>query len=277
MGTGADLSGIEEWELRSLMESASRTVDSYCAVPMLPQRFSFKGGTMIDEDHGLGDSRRIRLRSRPILSVESLKIFATSTQFLDVNPDRLFLENEEGWVEIVEASLTSIGLWGAAIYPSIGLEEYVVRTSYTYGWRFPVTGEYLEPTDGQTFRAINQWWTTEDDVVVYLNGVESNSGFTIDRDEGTVIYPGLDLNDVVTADYTHVLPFEIQQATALVAATSLAERDLTAKGMGQLAEIRVEEVQLRRDARRTGTVVASEAVSDAAQALLAGFRFFSVG
>jgi hypothetical protein len=47
--------------------------------------------------------------------------------------------------------------------------------------------------------------------------------------------------------------------------------------MGQLAEIRVEEVQLRRDARRTGTVVASEAVSDAAQALLAGFRFFSVG
>jgi len=277
MGTGADLSGIEEWELRSLMESASRTVDSYCAVPMLPQRFSFKGGTMIDEDHGLGDSRRIRLRSRPILSVESLKIFATSTQFLDVNPDRLFLENEEGWVEIVEASLTSIGLWGAAIYPSIGLEEYVVRTSYTYGWRFPVTGEYLEPTDGQTFRAVNQWWTTEDDVVVYLNGVESNSGFTIDRDEGTVIYPGLDLNDVVTADYTHVLPFEIQQATALVAATSLAERDLTAKGMGQLAEIRVEEVQLRRDARRTGTVVASEAVSDAAQALLAGFRFFSVG
>ena len=142
MGVGTDLSGVEEWELRTVLEAASRTVDAFCAVPLLPQRFDFRGGTMTNEEHGLGDTRRIRLRARPIRTVDSLAIYATSTQYLDVDVDHLYIEDEEGWVEIVEASLTSIGLWGAAMVPGIGLEQHVVSTTYTYGWEFPVVGEY---------------------------------------------------------------------------------------------------------------------------------------
>ena len=123
---------------------------------------------------------------------------------------------------------------------------------------------------------MNQYWDELADVNVYLNGTLVTTGFTVDRIEGTVIFPGLDLDDVVTADYTHTLPFEIQRATALTAGTALSERDLTAKGMGQLAEISVEEVRLRRDARRTGTVVASEAMPATAMALLSGFRFITI-
>ena len=68
MGVGSDLDNIEEWELRSILQSASRSVDAYCNVPILPQRFIFRGGTMTDEDHEMVyNSRRVRLRARPIL------------------------------------------------------------------------------------------------------------------------------------------------------------------------------------------------------------------
>lgn len=277
MGVGSDLAGVEEWELRSILESASRTVDAYCNVPMLPNRFSFKGGTMTGEEHSFGESRRIRLRARPIRTVESLHIYATSTQYLNVNPARLYIEDEEGWVEIVEASLTSVGLWGAAMVPGIGLEDHVVRTTYTYGWQFPVADEYLEPTDAWTYRALNQFWTSVEDVTVKVNGTEVTTGFTANLEEGTIVFDDShDLDDVVTASYTHVLPYEIQRATALIAGSSIAERDLIGKGLGNLAEIAVEEVRLRRDARRTGTVVAADAIPNAAMVLLDGFRFISV-
>lgn len=280
MGVGSDLDGMEEWELRSILQSASRTVDSYCNAPMLPQRFSFRGGTMENEEHELAyDSRRVRVRGRPIKALTSLRLYVTGTQYLDVNTDRVYIEDEEGWFEIVEASLTSVGLWGAAIYPGIGLEQIMVRVSYDYGYLFPVSGEYLEPTDARTFRAGSQFWT-DDDVTVYVNGTERTTGITLDREEGVVIFDddinSPDLDDVVTLDYTYSLPEEIARATALIAASSISERDLVGKGLGNLAEIAVEEVRLRRDARKTGTVIAADAVPNAAVTLLEGFRFISV-
>lgn len=279
MGVGSDLTGLEEWELRSILESASRLADAYCNVPMLPNRYSFKGGTMVREEHTFGDSRRIRLRSRPIRDVISLRIYATGTQYLEVNPARLYIEDEEGWVEIVEASLTSVGLWGAAMVPGIGLENHVSATTYTYGWQFPADNEHLEPTDARTFRALNQFWT-DDAVTVWVNGTERTTGFTIDREEGAIIFDddvnAPDYDDVVTASYIYPLPYEIQRATALIAGSSISERDLIGKGLGNLAEIAVEEVRLRRDARKTGTVVAADAVPNAAAVLLDGFRFITV-
>jgi hypothetical protein len=280
MGVGSDLSDVEEWELRSILQSASRSADSYCNVPILPNRFSFRGGTMTNEEHMMENSRRIRLRARPILGVTSLAIYATSTQYLQVNPARLYIEDEEGWVEIVEASLSSVGLWGAAMVPGIGLESFVVRTTYTYGYRFPVVGEYLEPTDARTYRALNQFWLEGGDVTVYVNGTERSTGITVDTEEGSVVFANdvnaPDLDDVVTADYTYTLPYEVARATALIAASSISERDLVGKGLGNLAEIAVEEVRLRRDARKSGTVVSAEAIPSAAVGLLEGFRFISV-
>jgi len=280
MGVGSDLDGVEEWELRSILESASRMVDSYCNVPLLPSRYSFRGGTMTNEEHEMSyQSRRIRLRSRPILTLTTLSLYATSTQYLSVNPERVYIEDEEGWIEIVEAGLTSVGLWGAAIFPTIGLEEIIARATYTYGYRFPVEEETLTPTDALTWRAVNQFWT-DDDVQVYINGVERDDDLTIDREEGTVIFDDSetapDFDDVVTVDYTYSLPYEVARATALIAGSSVSERDLVGKGLGNLAEIAVEEVRLRRDARKSGTVVAAEAIPSAAAVLLEGLRFISV-
>jgi hypothetical protein len=102
----------------------------------------------------------------------------------------------------------------------------------------------------------------------------------VDTEEGTVVFANdvnaPDLDDVVTADYTYTLPYEVARATALIAASSISERDLVGKGLGNLAEIAVEEVRLRRDARKSGTVVSAEAIPSAAVGLLEGFRFISV-
>lgn len=278
MGLGADLEGVEDWELRSILSSATSLVNTYCNVPLLPQAHDFRGGTITNEQHQWTadpHGKRIYLWHTPIKTITSLKVMATSNQYLDVSADELFIQPGEGYTEIVALALTSVGLFGAAV-PVIGLTNPITRTSYTYGYEFPVTGEYLEPTDAWTYRAQNQFWTAAD-VTVYRDGVEITTGFTVDRIEGAIVFDEpQEHDDILTVDYTYSLPREIAQATAIAATTALAERDLTSKGLGQLAEIAVEEVRLRRDARRTGTVVAQEALPDSAQALLSGFRFVTV-
>lgn len=278
MGLGADLEGVEDWELRSHLSSATSLVNTYCNVPLLPQEHDFRGGTITNEQHQWTTDprgRRVYLWHTPLRTLTSLKVMATNQQYLDILASEVFLQPGENYVEVVAMALTSVGLFGAAL-PGIGLYNPVSRTSYTYGYEFPVTDEYLDPTDAWTYRAQNQFWTAAD-VTVKRNGVVITSGFTIDRTEGTVsLTTPQDDDDVLTVSYTYSLPREIAQATAIATTTALAERDLTSKGLGQLAEIAVEEVRLRRDARKTGTVVASEALPDSAQALLSGFRFVTV-
>lgn len=278
MGLGADLEGLEDYELRSVLSAATSLVNTYCNVPLVPQEHDFRGGTITNEQHQWSLSpgkARVYLWHTPIKTITSLRLMVTNNQYLDVTTNELFIQGGEGYAEIVALGLTSVGLFGAAL-PGIGLHNPISRTSYTYGYEFPVTGEYLEPTDAWTFRAQNQFWT-DDDVTVRVEGSVETTGFTLDRVEGTVIFDDpVDPNDLVTLDYTYSLPRQIAQATAIAATTALAEKDLTSKGLGQLAEIAVEEVRLRRDARRTGTVVASEALPDSAQALLSGFRFVTV-
>lgn len=278
MGLGADLEGVEDWELRSTLSAATSLVNTYCNVPLLPQQHDFRGGAITNEQHQWTTDprgRRIYLWHTPIKTVTSLKVMATNNQYLDVTTSELFIQYGENYAEIVALALTSIGLFGAAL-PGIGLYNPVTRTSYTYGYEFPVIDEPLEPTDAFTFRAQNQFWTPAT-VTVRQDGDVITTGFTVDRVEGTVVFDeAQDPDKPVSVDYTYALPREIAQATAIATTTALAERDLTSKGLGQLAEIAVEEVRLRRDARKTGTVVASEALPDSAQALLSGFRFVTV-
>jgi len=278
MGTGADLDGIEEWELRSILESSSRSVDAYCCTPFRPDPYSFRGGSVTNEAHDWNrDTVRIYFDFKPVRAITSFKVYASNTVSLTVAPDQIYLNEKSGWAEVVATQYSLTG----SVFPMMpfwGLGTPLVRTNYDYGWWLVVTGEYLEPTDARLYRATNQFWVSTEDVTVYVNGSEADpDDYTIDYEEGTILFdPSLTLDDVVTVDYVHHMPFNIARATALIASTSLSERDLTTKGMGQLAEITVEEVRLRRDARRTGTVVAAESIPDAAKTLLNGYKFITV-
>jgi hypothetical protein len=80
----------------------------------------------------------------------------------------------------------------------------------------------------------------------------------------------------VTVDYNHPVPSPVAEATGIIATSFLSDSDLIAKGLGNLAEISVEEVRLRRDSRRTGSFVVADAVPDTAKALLNGYQFVTV-
>lgn len=51
MGFGVDLSVFEEVEVRNILARASARVNTYCAVPNLPQPHDFRGGTVTGEQH----------------------------------------------------------------------------------------------------------------------------------------------------------------------------------------------------------------------------------
>jgi hypothetical protein len=284
MGFGVDLDDVEDFELRSVLRRASDRVNAICAAPALPQQHDFRGGTITDEEHhwDMGDGvsqpmqRTIYLWHKPIRTVTEMKIRLTNTQGVLFDPAELVVF--EDVVEIVSLAMTSIGLFGAYIVPEIGLAEPRIITSYTYGYQVSVTGETLEATDGTLFRAQDQWWDSTVAPKVYKNGVEITTGFTIDYDEGAVLFdvpPAAE--STIKADYTTKLPRGIATATGILAAESLGEREMRSRGMGGLQGIRVGEIELQRVAQqRGGTTLVTPALAEAEQ-ILSPFKFMWAG
>lgn len=285
MGFGADLSDLEDVQLRSAIYRASAAVDAYCAVPLLPQKHDFRGGTITDETHEwLADQYergpkplRFWPWHQPIKEVTSIRIYSTPSVYTEIEPDEIFINNSAGYIEVSSLKLTQYGVFGAGVITAlIGMWNPQIVVSYTYGREFAISGEILEPTDALTYRAQNQWWVTG--AIIRKNGVTQSSGITIDTDEGTVLFDTpLAATDVVTADYSYRLPHEISQATGILAAEDLGESGMRSRGMSGVDALTVGEITIRRSAgpgQRGGTLVANS-VPASAQALLDGFRFLT--
>ena len=277
MGFGVDLDDLDVFELRATLRRAADRVNAICGAPGLPQPHDFRGGTITDERHiwKMGDgvstppSRSIYLWHYPIRTVTSLRIDLTNNRYVDIGEDERYLTNRT--VEIVSLAMTASGLYGAAVVPEIGLLKPRIKATYTYGYSIPTTGEVLEPTDGKTYRAQDQWWT-DDTVTVYVDGNVVTTGFTLDRDEGTVIFTENKAAEV-KADYTTKLPRNIQTATGILAAEALGDREMRARGMSGLRRIQVGEIALEKDAQMRGSsTLITPAVAEA-EALLEGFHF----
>ena len=263
MGFGIDISELDDSELAALIAQAASVVDAYCNVPRIPQKHDFKGGTITKEEHRWAmpehsldyGQRRMYPYHWPILEITDFKIYVTNSQYVEISPTELFINNSERWFEIVSYAVTSIGMFGALIVPNIGLATPVAKVSYTYGWDFLVTDESLTHSDGQTWRAQNQYWHTTDDAdgnsrdpVIKKNGVVQSSGFTVDPVEGTVTFDAnLAATDTVTATYHHKLPSEIQYGTGHIVAHLHGQAELHARGMAHLTQLKVAEVTMRRD------------------------------
>ena len=290
LGLGVDLEGVDDVELRSMLERASSAVDSYCSVPHLPQKFDFRGGTMTEEAHEWNVSLYERphpyrfwpnVKVCPVKEVSLFRIYSTPEVYTEISPTNMFINNSGGWIEVSSLQLTQFGIFGTGVLSTlIGMYNPVAKCTYTYGWEFPVTGEYLEPTDAWTYRAQHQWWT---DALpeVRVNGViQSGDGsvYTVDLDEGAVIFVAARAaTDVVTASYTHKLPFQIAEATGIIAADAMGEASLRERGMGSLEALTVGEISMRRSpgAGQRGSVLASESMPQNARILLSNFLFQS--
>lgn len=279
-GFGLDLSKVPDIELRSILTRASATVNSYCNVPTRPIEHDFRGGVIVDEkgnwsigNYLLPGQRRYYPFHKPVISVQAMRLLVTNTQYNAFNAGELFVA--EDFIEVVSLAMTQVGLFGAGIFPNIGLEQPQLNISYTYGSLLPAFNEELEVSDGKTFRAQNQWWSTTPAPVIRINGAVETTGFTIDSEEGTVTLTTVTATTRVNVDYYHRLAPPIAEATAVIAADRLGDRALTRRGMHGLQTLTIGEVQVRRPMERMNVGDALP-IPIAAASLLDPYRFISV-
>lgn len=286
MGFGVKLDAYANNDvgLRSLLNRASARVDAALKGPMLPQRHDFRGGAITNEQHryslGRGDmegaQRRFYLNHTPIRAVSRLVVKVTNTQLVSLPVQDLFIAPMLGVVEITSLAMTVNGLFGAFIVPNIGLAQPIMECDYTYGWDFNAGVEELEPSDARQYRAQNQWWT-DAPVTVLVNDATPAGAYEIDRDEGTVSFDvALETDDIVTAAYHFTLPYEIAQATGIVAAAMVSDERLAALNMGGLSRLRVAEIDISREMPKSNRMGAVSSLPQAALDLLSGLEFITV-
>lgn len=285
MGFGVDLEHVEYHELRSILSRASARVNAIAAVPNLPQPHDFRGGAIVGEEHywrmGDGvsqqDQRTIFLWHTPIKAVSDLRIRLTNQQGITFDPGELYVSKDA--VEIVSLAMTSVGLFGSFLVPQVGLAKPRVSASYTYGYSVPITMQTLDATDGKTFRGQDQWWDIDEEVHVYdAAGTEVMTGFTIDHDEGAVVFDVNQPPDVVyKASFTTRMPPGIAEATGILAAESFGNHEIRERGMSGLRRITVGEITVEKDVQARGaTTVVTQAVMEA-QDILAPYKFIWAG
>ena len=291
MGFGVETEELTDSDLSILCQRAHAMVEAYCLVPRLPQIHDFRGGSVTGEQHswrypvGPVDvgQRKAWPYHWPVTQINQFRIKVTNTQYVEIAPSELFINNTDRYVEVVSLAITSHGLFQALIVPNIGLATPVVEMDYDYGWSFTETEERLTFTDGFTWRAQHQWWKSTPAPVIKKNGAEQTvtTHYTVDSDEGTITFTtGNDAtaDDIITATYTHTLPGEIRDAMGYLVAALEAEADAHRRGMAHLRRLTVEEVTMERqreDSANPGNADVA-AISPQAAALLASFRFDGV-
>jgi hypothetical protein len=290
MGFGIDISELDDTELASLITQASAVVDSYCNVPRIPQKHDFRGGVITGEQHRWRyPSSPFEIGQRkyypfhwPVLSVEQFRIYVTNTQYVEIGADSLLINNSERYWEVVSLALTSSGLFNALVIPNVGLADPLATANYTYGWDFTILDEQLTCTDGQTWRAQNQFWfnDTGREPVVRVNDVVVDpqvTPYAVDAYEGTIVFEeNLVATDRVNVDYHHKLPTDIQMGTGHIVAHLHGQAELHARGMAHLTRLRVAEVEMdRRDPKMGSSGSLSELLDvlvPEAAVLLGGYR-----
>jgi len=261
MGFGIDISELDDAELLSLCKQASAVVDSYCNVPRIPQKHDFRGGTITDEEHTWGypqtpfdiGRRRMYLFHYPIIAIQQFRIMVTNTQYITIAPTELMINKTERYFEVVSLAMTGTGLFNALIIPNVALAVPIAHTSYTYGWDFLETDEEMTCSDGQTWRAQNQFWHTDTgrEPVIKVNDAVVTTGYTVNATEGTVVFTdNLLATDTVSATYHYKLPSDIQYGTGHIIAHLHGVSELQSRGMAHLTRLRVAEVDMERDLRR---------------------------
>ncbi len=280
-GYGIDLDDVTDATLASILKTATAMVNGYCAVPTHPAEYDFRGGRVVDEEKSweighemLPGQRSVYPSFTPLRGLEAFRIDVTNQQYISFQPGEVYVSDTS--FEVVSLAMSSVGLFGTAIIPNIGLREPVARVTYTYGYRFPTLGEELYASDARQFRAMDQWWDSDAITTVYVDGVAvDESDYTVNHDEGAVTFAIVPDPDVtITADFTHRMPSNVAESTGLIAVQRLGERNLTRKGLYGLVELAVGEVRLRRDFPRAG--VARHGVSDEVMQLLDPYRFVTV-
>lgn len=264
-------------QLLSLIRIASGLANRACTAPRI---YDFRGGTVVNEQHPwdigndhVAGSRRVYPFHPPVKTISRFQIRVTQggAGVVDFPSSQIYLNKQDGYVELVSLSLTTASVYAAGLIPNIGLATPIAELDYDYGTTFIVTDERLSTVSGdKLFLAESQFWTN-DAPVVKVAGIVVPSGFTFDPYEGSILFaspvaPGAD----VTVSYSHKLHPDIAEATGMIAADVVAQTRLNAAGLQGLSGLRVLEVEMRQS-KTAG--FAQVPVNPAAAMLLEPFRF----
>jgi hypothetical protein len=220
-----------------------------------PEGYSFLGGTVTAEEHQwmVGNvykpaSGRIWPLYRPLISASLLRINVTRTQYIDFTEQQMFVQNDLGYVEPVAAPNTT------ALFTSVPpwlLTSPVAYVDYEYGFDFSCTDERMTTLSGGILQGNHQYWFTDEEVVLKLNGtVVDSSDYEIDYDEGTITPNVVPTDDeVYKASYHYRLPPGIAAATTLVGTDLIGQSAIAAAGMLGLSGFKVEEVEVRQSSK----------------------------
>ena len=278
MGYGADLDEVEDSQLAMQLRLASALVTRYCNRPV---SYDFRGGSVTDEkhpwytgnEHVPAGTSGVLPKCRPLINLDSFRIYVTNTQYLDVSVG--YVNSGVGGYLTPVIAASSIGIWSYGAIPVAGFPTPEARLTYSYGYEHVEEEEELFPEGGGLYRAANQWWT-DDLVTVAKNGTDLilTTDYTVDRDEGTITLSSaqqaaMDLDDVVTASYAHRLPEDVRDATAVVMTDLLGATNIVGAGLQGLSRIRAEEIEIAQDSH---SPIASGEISERAKLLLNGYR-----
>ncbi len=270
-------------QLRSALIRAQNEVSRFCNVPKLPQAFNWRGGTMTDEQHqwkivnplayGPG-ARRVYVNATPLKTVTALHLDLGKTYRVDLDPPNdCYVNTLEGYTEVIVVAPTIIGVYPVGL--TFGLYNPVARITYTYGWTFDVAGDVLEAESPTVFSAAYGNWSQSPPAVIYLDGVEQVSGYTVDFDDGTVTFataPGVGVE--VSADYVYTAPSEVVDAIGYTATADLVRSRINQRGLAGLSSLKVAEVSMTTlipQVTRNKATIPAEAA-----ALVDGYVFGSV-
>lgn len=282
MGFGVSLDETDDAQLASQLRLASNLINRYCN---RPASYDFRGGSVTDEKHvwRIGNehlpqgSTGVFPKFSPLIDLTAFRIYVTNTQYLDVSTQ--YINYGVGGMLTPVIAASSIGVWSYSAIPVAGLPVPEARISYTYGFSHTDEEEELFPIGAGVYQAANQWWD-QDEVIVYKNSVEVDSGdYEIDYDEGTVDFTeafqdGLDSDDIITCTYTHRLPEDVRDATAIVMTDLMGAGTIVAAGLQGLKRIKAEEIELEQDSK---SPIAGGEINDRAKAMLAAYREFHWG
>lgn len=282
MDLGVKLDALTDAQLASWCRAGALAVNAYTNASKVPVPHDFRGGSIVGETHTWpidpyerDPRRRVFPYHQPILDVTSVRIYATLDQYVEFDADQIYYERSEGWIEPASANMTSFGLFGAAMLPYIGLAHPHIRLDYTYGAFYPEVERLTKAASpANTWRATVGFWDNAVPEVVKVNGVTRVGNYTVDRTEGTVTFtaPIPADGDAIDLTYVGTLHPNIARATGLIAADRIMQRALTSGGLGGLRVLRVAEISLERDFRRTAGKDDEVSIPPEAQDLLAEFR-----
>src|SRR6185312_1635542 len=90
LGLGNDLTDVTDAAIAAAIRRSVARIHSFCSVPKLPSPFSFRGGSVVDEEHSWSPDEyeqpkpfRVFPIYQPVGSVESFRIYITNDVFTE--------------------------------------------------------------------------------------------------------------------------------------------------------------------------------------------------